>query len=480
MKQFNSVFLINFFLCFSIFSYSQSRWTCYPNNDSIKFASGILGMFNYHNSTWLINTEGMYTYSGSTWTCLNHSKDHLKKNISKYYFDKTQNLWVGSDGPIVDNPLVVGDNPDEGGMSMYDGKTWTLWTKKELGIDASITTHIYESSNGDIWVAMADPDKSIPGGIGSPLGLLGSAIVNGIKSANRKAELLQFNQGKWMTHVKDLPCSDCRFVNGIYETADKKIWFWTYDGHLFHFENGNFIEVDKRADVDFKTGISPAFYDSKKDLMLAQQGKIFMYRNGKWQTFDKKNGIPKLAIILSIWEINQGSLIMISTAGIFKFDGNDKWDEVSKFRSPGAFKIARVAAIPDHEGNIWVIHNGDLGVYDSSHLISKLDDKDLKILFLDRENRAWASDGKGIYLKEKGTWTYKDKINHVKGFMEDRDSTLWILTENDGVISYKDGKRESYTEQNGLLSSKIINMYITQNNSLWVLTDKGICKFNRN
>lgn len=500
MKKFKRIYLTTSFICFSIFSFSQSKWACFPNNTSFNFNSGTFGMFKYTDgTTWLFNKADIYIYNGVSWKVIDHKTAGIQANILNYFVDSKHTVWIWSKGTVgatsepgpkgsikVTDTSKLGDN---GVLTRFDGKNWMSWTNKQLGINANYVTEIYESSVGDIWIALADHDSSIP--MAGP-GLLGLALdlgTNAVIKAVRTGGLLQYTNGKWISHLDDLPGRKYRFVSEIYETPDQKIWFSTESGKSFYFENEKFNEVDKMNDLinnfDFgKRPVGPGgeydynFY-SKKALILTNEKKIAFYNGKNWLTFDWKNGLSKSGIIYRFREMKDGSYVIVAANGIYKFDGADKWNKEFAY-STSIANLLRTYSVCDGQGRIWLLHNGDLGVYDSTQFKWELQDKDLTRFFIDRENRTWAATKGMIWLKENDSWVFFENIHRAKEFLEDNSGLVWISTENDGVMSYSNGKWETYNKKNGLRSSKVLQMYLMPDNNLWVITDEGICKFNRN
>ena len=430
------------------------------------------------NSPMMISTAGICVYNGSTWLFSNNGNCH----ITKYYIDSLDDVWLVSDGPVNIRSSVAGAKQDKGVISKYDGKNLTFWTKDQLQIKSTDLVNFYETSNRDIWITWAASAKQMYGG-----GLLGNAIGNAITEASRRKGLLQYSNGRWINHHDDLPNSE-GLVGSIFETADKRVWFLTTDNTLFYFEDGRFFNAKKTA---FNNGIlsntypggiggKRTFIDSKRNLWLNLGPNVAMYNNENWKTFHGLDGI--------IYETKDQSIVLVGVEGrkdnlvINKFNGVDDWKyvEVGEAKHPSKVKnnYNILSTKEDSAKNIWILVRGNLGVYDGNRYNWEMEDKDLKILFIDKESRVWVAGNKGVYLKESGAWKYNDSINNVKEFLEDNKGMVWLATDKDGVMSYKDGNWQKYSEQNGLLSSTIIQIYLCRSNTFWVTTDKGLCKFN--
>lgn len=90
----------------------------------------------------------------------------------------------------------------------------------------------------------------------------------------------------------------------------------------------------------------------------------------------------------------------------------------------------------------------------------------------------------GLYkVKQDKTYHYlgdihpalKRRINDIKAI---NDSTLWIATNDEGIVSYRSGKVQGVINESKGLSSNICKTLFLQDNFLWVGTNKGINKIN--
>jgi ligand-binding sensor domain-containing protein len=59
----------------------------------------------------------------------------------------------------------------------------------------------------------------------------------------------------------------------------------------------------------------------------------------------------------------------------------------------------------------------------------------------------------------------------------DKDNSLWVGTENDGIYRLHDGIAEHYGTADGLSGDSIVEFYEDHEADLWILTDGGIDKF---
>jgi ligand-binding sensor domain-containing protein len=68
--------------------------------------------------------------------------------------------------------------------------------------------------------------------------------------------------------------------------------------------------------------------------------------------------------------------------------------------------------------------------------------------------------------------------NRLRILLEDRHGTLWIGTEDGGLIRYKDRAFTSYTTRDGLPSDDVLGLQEGAEGNLWVITHSGIVEWN--
>lgn len=62
--------------------------------------------------------------------------------------------------------------------------------------------------------------------------------------------------------------------------------------------------------------------------------------------------------------------------------------------------------------------------------------------------------------------------------LEDKSGYLWIGTQGGGLARFDGREFKVYTTLDGLLSNQVMNIYLDSRNTLWVLHDRGITKYN--
>ena len=106
-----------------------------------------------------------------------------------------------------------------------------------------------------------------------------------------------------------------------------------------------------------------------------------------------------------------------------------------------------------------------------------------RVLFEDRDGTLWIGtnlDGLASYRSGVLTkYTMKDGLpnNAVRAIQQDRDGSLWIGTRGGGLARFKDGDFTTYTEKDGLATSGVQALFMDRDNTLWIGTRQGLNRF---
>ncbi len=415
MKTFLRLFCLAFFIQF--YCNAQEKWTCYTDEQLLLMDDyRTLGVFEYvDGSLWIITDRGINIFDGTHWKKLDNKKNPMNKSISSYMVDSKNRVWVGSNPEVIYGPAFLHKFND--GVVRYDGKQWQSMRTKDMGFKAPVVTRMFESKNGDIWLAV-------------------SSNASGAETSDifAKGALLRLSNEEWTVYkAKDMPCLSCEFVKGFHEDENGKLYFFAQNG-LFYFENGTFHEVQK--DEGYKISnrvISVKYTDSKKHLWLAAPARAAMFNGGQWTTYNRKNGLPERTWIpLGFTETKDNDIVLSMSNGVYMLDGSGQWERLKKqFLSANAY--------------------------------------------IDSQNRIWAPTHKGLEIKDGNVWTIQKDIPKVFGILEDKDGGVWALSNKNGVKRLKDGQSQVFNKKNQLPSSKIMGGYVANDGKVWIATNKGIC-----
>lgn len=413
------IFSLSIVLVCSFQASSQEKWTCYTD-DAVLLMDDYttLGVFEYvDGSLWMVTDRGINIFKDGQWKKIDKKTELLRNKIGAYLVDSQDRIWIGTGSPDMFFDGMALGQLYHGGVVIFDGKTWKPMNTKEMGIKAPVITRMFETSKGDIWLAV-------------------SSVRPGAERGGpfAKGALLRFSNDEWTVYKEGkIPCWDCEFVKGFYEDDNGRLFFTAAHG-LFYFEDGDFHEVKKDDGYNFRTFAPTAmFLDSKKNFWLAAPARIAKYDGKQWRTFNRKNGLPSADWWpLGFSETADNTIILSTGNGLFYYDNADEWE---------------------HE-KIKFLHG-------NSHV--------------DPQGRIWVATNKGLLIKDGDDKKLHKDMPKVWATVKDNDGGVWALSKNKGVKRYKNGQWERFDKDNQLPSDKILSGYVTKDGTVWIATTKGIC-----
>ncbi len=438
------------------------------NNGLYKYHSGKLTLIDEalqerYSIAWLNDQYLIITKPTGIWSldiqtmeskCLYENKSISSFLVSSLYLDKIQNkLWIGtlSNGLFCFNfgsatlnhilqssfprqpILAIEENSESTILVGIDGQgVWELNKQdyKVLNVYKENADDPYSLRGNGVYDIFYDHHErvwicTISGGVS--FYELASPLVNQIVHRTNDANSLVNND-----------------VNGIVEDHDGKIWFATNNG----------ISCWDVASNKWKNFYFNKLEQAQVFLTLCEddKGRIWAgsYSSGIY-VLDEKTGRE-----LAHYSKDQKDLLSVSN---FVFD---------------IFK--------DSQGDLWIGGvNGKFECYQSKEDKFRIYTEEPISSFAElMPNQILLGCSYGIKLLNKQTGEIKNFLTgyEVQNMLVLGD-IVWVSTSGEGLLEYnfKNGELKKYTTQEGL-PSNFINSIIYADNSLWVGTESGLCRFN--
>lgn len=174
--------------------------------------------------------------------------------------------------------------------------------------------------------------------------------------------------------------------------------------------------------------------DSNKNLWLGTPpAGIYKYNGQKWRSFNRKNGLStKNGHPYGFVETSDNKIIMSAANGLYTYNDGDHWI---------------------HEKINYLFGNS----------------------YIDKQNRMWIPSHKGLIIRDGVNETMYKNIPKVVRIFEDKNGGIWALSRNNGVWRLWDGEWQQFTKDNQLPSDLITMHYVSDNGTVWLATNKGIC-----
>lgn len=308
-------------------------------------------------------------------------------------------------------------------------------------------------------------------------------------------------------------------VTAVHRDRDGNIWIGTYSHGLFRSSSGTLASYGI-GDGLLNPTVRSIFEDSEGNIWIGSNGGLEQFRSGAFINWDKRHGLDD-DFVRTIFEDRAGVWWVGSAKGLHRWNG-EKWVKEDGGGPAGMLSMAesrdgtrwlgtsrglvrmsgKTATLltvadglsnngirdvhQDRGGDVWVatdfgvsrIHRdgrietfaGRLGI--GGYVLAIAESGD---------GRLWFATGAG--LAELNGATFKLHAapralpsNRLFGIEADADhgGTVWVITDGDGLIRFRDGKSFVITTRHGLVTDKIVSVADDRKGRLWFGTMRGV------
>jgi ligand-binding sensor domain-containing protein/serine phosphatase RsbU (regulator of sigma subunit) len=396
--------------------------------------------------------------------------------------DSHGQLWFGTTG---------------GGASMYDGQTFSHYTKEE-GLCETWILSSMKDSHSNLW-----------------FGTMGEGVI-------------RFN-GENFTHITEKEGLSNNLINCILEDSRGHYWFGTdgggiclYDGEsLTHFStneglSSNWVlsmKEDSQGHLWFGTSRGVCMYDGQSflhyavdeipgnipiqsieedshgNLWFATRGAGVMKYDGESFTFFTEEEGLSSNPVNSILEDRQGRLWFGTTgAGAYMYNGST-FTHVSEKEGLSGSWITQI--VEDSHGNLWLgTIGGGISIYNSQsfqHYTEELglSSRAVYSILEDSQGRLWfGTMFGGANLYDGLSFKYYGEEEGLSGqtiesMLEDSHGNIWFGTASGGVSMFDGSTFTQYTEEAGLSNISVGSILEDSKGQLWFGTlGGGVSRYN--
>jgi len=287
------------------------------------------------------------------------------------------------------------------------------------------------------------------------------------------------------------------FFNGapqaITQTGDGYLWIGTSNG-LFRFDGEHFKQFHKPSGDGLTSGVN--------SLLAAKDGSL-------WYTSGASLGHVHDGVLKEYWHESHKR----HANDVIEDKNGNIW--VAYSRTPLGKSLCRVKGsglvcygagegVPlptashlaaDAEATLWVSssaqleswRNGQGQVFSPSALSSVAGFSGFSALSASFDGSMWVGinrigTGLGLQHVSKGKWLplalpgFDSTRLRVSALLEDRERSLWIGTESDGLYHVSGGRVDHYKASNGLSGDSVSAIYQDREGDIWVATSRGLDK----
>ncbi|PKQ61466.1 hypothetical protein BZG01_19280 [Labilibaculum manganireducens] len=409
-----------------------------------------------------------------------------------YVYNITQdakgNLWIGTGN----------------GLSKYDGYTFKNYTEQD-SLGGNFITCSLKTSKG-LWFGHLNGRVSFYDGVSFRYYINETSSIADIEQ-DSEANIWIASQNKGFFKLRSETFKNKSYQNSFTQPVFT-FKFIGKDKLLVGTSEGvKLCQITKNNEIEVKNDILEIPHNKVVDIIQSQlndQLYILTENEGLYQIkLDSSNykvhkiaGNYEFSRAQNLFEDKQRNLWVTSlNSGIYKLkiSQNHKPIEIENYGENNGLQTNAIKSVfEDREGNVWIGKYGG-GI---SRLVPAANS------FINFDEERYSNSIHSIYIKNEIIWigtgnellkvdAKSNKVLHsydVNGALENEkitaladwnDEELWIGTEKSGVyrLNYKTGIIKPQFLRLGNLE-KSINSILTENQYIWIATQKGLCRYN--
>jgi len=388
------------------------------------------------------------------WNTYDAANGFAGARVRTIFQDQEGHLWFGTWG---------------GGVSRYDGQTFTTFTSKD-GL-----------ANDDVWSIFQDRE-----------GYFWFGTQEGVSRYDPSTRSGQTGQ-RWTTFTTKDGLANNE-VRSILQDREGNLWFGTFGGGVNRRKSSTALDGAGKPFATFTTKDGLAG-DKVTSLLLDRQGHIWFgtgsgvsrYDGQNWTIFTTKDGLVD-NFVQKMLQDREGNLWFCGYGGgVSRYDGQN-W---TAFTTKDGLVTGNVKSIvQDPEGRFWFgTDGGGVSRFDPSAgpgqkwvtFTTKdgLAANQLSSSLQDREGHLWFGTWGGGVSRFDGqsftTFTTRDGLadNMVQSVLQDREGHLWFGTVWGGVSRYDGQNWTTFTTRDGLPSNFVRSMLQDREGRFWFSTQGG-------
>jgi signal transduction histidine kinase/ligand-binding sensor domain-containing protein len=318
-----------------------------------------------------------------------------------------------------------------------------------------------------------------------------------------------------VTHVAGLPQDQ---VTALRRDRDGNLWIGTYGNGVFRLSSDNRIASYGIADGLLNPTIRAIFEDDEGSIWIGSQNGLEQLRVGAFITWNERDGLADdharavfedregvmwvgtatslnrwengrwvpvpdegLSRILSIAQTRDGAHWFGTTNGLYRIRGTQK----TLFTTKEGLSNNSIRDIhEDVRGDVWIATDFGLNRIRRDDTVESFAGRgglgaEYAIAITETsDGRIWAATGGGLGELHGDRFTLHSaprelRSNRLFGIEADGEGTIWIATESDGLIRFRNGRASTITTEHGLPVNKILSLVDDKKGSLWFGTVRG-------
>jgi diguanylate cyclase (GGDEF)-like protein len=265
-------------------------------------------------------------------------------------------------------------------------------------------------------------------------------------------------------------------VYQILQTPDGYLWLRTSAG-LVRFDGVRFVAMDA---VIGSGPVKAITMGADGNLLIRTYSRTLIYKNGTFSDYLTPGALPDGGI-RTLFENRKHEVLLGSDDFIYLLQ-----NQGIRMLLHGSGHVNAFAQ--DDAGKVWIGGAFALYSYQNGTLSSALDVRatngtmSVSALAIDHRRNLWAGTWDGLYRGEGGGLPLKriapDVIHgHIQAILEDRQGSLWVGTDDLGLIHMSGDQISSFKASDGLSDDTVLSLFEDREGGLWVGTASGLDHF---
>ena len=271
----------------------------------------------------------------------------------------------------------------------------------------------------------------------------------------------------------------------VLESGDGYLWLASPRG-LIRFDGIRFTLLDSTDTPALRSRRSgmftPRYADEKGALWISRpDGAVVIYRDRRFRVVADSLPIRDTQIAgdsagrVYVWARPNNWLATIDSAG--------RTDSIPLPSVPG---LVLTGAMIARDGTLWIGAESALFWRRTNGVWSALDPPEtdgygpIVPLLLARDGGLWASSRGMLYRRKDDRWTpvtipgLPGILVNATQVVEDRNGSVWIASNNLGMLRWHDGVVEKYEVADGLTGASALSVHVNVAGVVWVTTSAGL------
>jgi ligand-binding sensor domain-containing protein/signal transduction histidine kinase len=424
------------------------------------------------NYLWIGTSGGLVRFDGARFVIFDRDNTPQIRENSIFCLTVTRDgaLWAGTDGR---------------GLLRYRNGVFRAFSTAD-GLTNDFVRVVFQDRDGTLWVGTDNGLFRLRGdrlvrvdGHGDIPALAVHAI-----SQDRAGDLWVGGSTVLMIHGNQ--CRQYRLpgtgsasrVKSIRETSDGTVWVGTVSGLQRLLpnmrESGRFERIHAIGST-----VRALLEDSAGTLWIGSIGDgLIRYDDGRFTRVTAPDNPPS-STVLALFEDNEHNIWAGMQTGLLRLSRA----AMNTFPLPGAANADFGTVYADRDGSLWVAatHLYHINPRRTGSKLIPPPTPGIRVrnVFRDRAGALWiGTEGNGALRTLNGRTAHFTKRNglvndFVRGFLETRDGTIWIGTD-EGISCYRYGQLTNYRMDNGLVYFSVRALLEDRSGDVWIGTDRGV------